>query len=143
MKYSIFIDPARDEEVLIYAHEKNELVGRLERLLSEHDIELLGYLGDEIVKLEAREVECFFSEDGRVFADFCGKKYLVKERLYQLEERLGSEFLKINQSCVVNVSRIERFETSIGGSLMIRLKGGYRDYVSRRQLKIVKERIGF
>ena len=65
MKYSIFIDPSRDEEVLIYAHEKNELVARLERLLSEDDVEFLGYFSDEIVKLTLDDIDCFFVEDGR------------------------------------------------------------------------------
>ena len=50
--------------------------------------------------------------------------------------------MKINQSCLVRVDKIKRFHSSIGGSLMVTLEGGYRDYISRRQLKIVKERIG-
>ena len=35
------------------------------RLLREDDVELLGYLGDEIVKLTLDDVDCFFVEDGR------------------------------------------------------------------------------
>ncbi len=143
MKYSLFIDPEREEEILIYARERNSLVERIERILAEDSLELLGFCGDEIVKLSPTEIECFFVEDGRLFALSGEKKYLIKQRLYQIEETLGADFLKINQSCIVNVSMIERFDTSLGGSLTVRLKSGYKDYVSRRQLKIVKERIGF
>ena len=56
---------------------------------------------------------------------------------------LGDDYLKINQSCIVNIKAIKQFDVSLGGSLMISLKNGYRDYVSRRQVKAVKERIGF
>ena len=63
-------------------------------------------------------------------------------RLWQLEELLGEEFLKINQSCLANVSRIKRFRASFGGSLLVSFACGYEDYVSRRQLKQVKERMG-
>ena len=82
-------------------------------------------------------------EEGKTYAVTEKGKYLLKLRLYQLEERLGEDFLKINQSCIVNVDMIESFKTSLGGSLMVTLKGGFRDYVSRRQLKTVKEKIGF
>ena len=64
-------------------------------------------------------------------------------RLYQLEELLDASFVKINQSSIVNVKKIERFEASIGGALLVILQNGHRDYVSRRQVKAVKERIGF
>lgn len=142
MKYSIIIDPDREEEILIYAREKNPLVERLEELLSAAEVELLGYCGNEIATLSPLEVECFFLEDGRLFAMSGGKKYLLKQRLYQLEESVGGDFVKINQSCLVNVRAIDRFETKLGGALAVRLKCGYTDYVSRRQMRAVKEKFG-
>ena len=54
----------------------------------------------------------------------------------------GSDFVKLNQSCIVNIKKIECFDASLGGALKVTLKNGYRDYVSRRQLKAVKERLG-
>ena len=66
-----------------------------------------------------------------------------KKRLYKIEEMLeDDDFIKINQSCIVNIKMIESFDASIGGALMIKLKNGYRDYISRRQIKAVKERLG-
>ena len=69
-------------------------------------------------------------------------KYLLKKRLYLLEEKLPESFVKINQSCLANIKKTERFDTSISGTLKIRFKNGDTDYVSRRQLKAVKERLG-
>ena len=115
----------------------------LEAILQDSPAELVGYRGDEIVRILPAEVLCFSVEDTKTYAVTEKGKYLLKLRLYQLEERVGASFVKINQSCLVNVEKIESFKTSLGGSLMVTLKGGYRDYVSRRQLKAVKERIGF
>ena len=142
MKYRIIVDEGLDE-IVIHAPERNGLIDKIEELLKSQDFELLGFSGSAAVKLDASAVSCFFVEDGRVFARIKGEKYAIKERLYQLEERFPSGFVKINQSCLVSVSKIERFDTSIGGALMVTLKDGYRDYVSRRQLRAVKERIGF
>ena len=142
MKYSFFTDPDRDEEIIIYAHEKSKLIERIEQLVLSEDTPLIGYTDRGTTVLDAADISCFFLEDGKVFALTDGKKYSLRLRLYQLEERFP-DFLKINQSCIVNVDMIESFKTSLGGSLMVTLKGGFRDYVSRRQLKTVKEKIGF
>ena len=142
MKFRLIIDREREEEVVVYAHEKTPLVCRIEELAAESE-ELLGYSGKSIVKLTPTKVFAFATEDGKVVAFTEKEKLYVNLRLYQLEKMLGSEFVKINQSCLVNVSKIERFEATIGASLMVVLKNGYRDYVSRRQVKFVKERMGF
>ena len=69
-------------------------------------------------------------------------KYRLKSRLYQLEKNLNDNFVKINQSCIANIKKIEKFKASVGGALMVIFKNGYEDYVSRRNLKNVKERLG-
>ena len=142
MKYRLIIEPDREEEIVIYAKRRNELVDKIEALLNA-DEELVGYLEQSIIRLNREDIYCVMVEDSKVYAQTEKEKYLLKLRLYQLEERFCEDFLKINQSCLVNVSKIKRFDSSIGGSLMVVLKNGYRDYVSRRQLKTVKERIGF
>ena len=55
---------------------------------------------------------------------------------------MSEDFLKINQSCIVSIDRIERFDVTPGGALTVIMKNGYKDYVSRRQMKAVKERLG-
>jgi DNA-binding LytR/AlgR family response regulator len=142
MKYTIVIDPEREEEILIYAKSRSPLVERIEELIRESDVSLVAYCGDEIVTLSASEVECFFMESGKLYAMAKGKKFLLKQRLYAIEEITGSDFLKMNQSCIVNVNAIERFETKLGGALMVKMRCGYVDYVSRRQMKTVKNKIG-
>lgn len=142
MKYEIVIDKER-ESLLIISPERTKLIDRIEELIrSEHD-ELVGVSGSTVAVLEPDRISCFFALDGRVYAICEGEKYQLKLRLYQLEERYSASFVKINQSCMVNTKKIKGFEASIGGSLMVMLDDGYRDYVSRRQLKAVKERIGF
>ena len=51
-------------------------------------------------------------------------------------------YVKINQSCYANIKNIKKFESTIGGSLKVIFKNNYVDYISRRELKNVKERMG-
>ena len=143
MKYRLIIEPEREEEVIVYAHKRSELTDRIEAIVLSENEELIGYTEHGVVRLDPVEIYAFIVEDSKVYVLTDSDKMLVKLRLYQLEDRFSHEFLKINQSCLVNVKMIRRFDSSIGGSLMVELKNGYRDYVSRRQLKTVKERIGF
>ena len=143
MKYTIIIDKNREEEVIIYAKEKSTLTDEIERLVNDNNPELIGYdKSGEGVKLTTDEVYCFTAEDNKIFAITEKDKLRIKCRLYQLEEILPEYFVKINQSCVANIRKIARFDTSVSGTLLIKFKNGYKDYVSRRQMKAVKERLG-
>jgi DNA-binding LytR/AlgR family response regulator len=95
------------------------------------------------MKLNPSQIYSITVEDKKIFAYLDKEKLQIKKRLYEIEEILGKGFVKINQSCLVNISKIERFDASFAGAMMVTLKNGYKDYVSRRQLRIVKERIGF
>lgn len=143
MKFTLITDEEREEEVIVYAHARSRFTEELEAFVNSNTEEIIGYKDGSIVKLCASEVYAFAVEEGKVFAVTAHEKFQVQKRLYMMEEMLDARFVKINQSCIVNVRQIERFEPTFGGSLMAVLKNGYRDYVSRRQMKTVKERIGF
>ena len=146
MKCKIITDSSREEEIVIYVREESEdileLRDKIEKLFSEVPSELIGYSDREIIPLCPDDVCCFITEGGKVFALTDNKRWQLRQRLYVLEKNLGCDFIKINQSCIANIKQIKRFETSIGTSLSVVFKNGYKDYVSRRQLKAVKERIG-
>ena len=142
MKLRIVIDPNRDEEIIIYAREKSHFVCEIQELVKNHSVDLIGYTENETVKLDLNDVYCFYTEDNKVFALMKNEKYRLKSRLYQLEENLSDNFVKINQSCIANIKKIDRFKATVGGSLTVVFKNGYVDFVSRRNLKNVKERLG-
>lgn len=129
------------EEVVVYAREKNHLVNMIESLCNS-EYKLIGYQNDLIKELNSLDVDCFFTEEENVFALVGSVKYKIKKRLYELNDICKDSFIYINQSCLVNVNSIDCFDASISGALKVILKNGYKDYVSRRQVKNVKERIG-
>ena len=142
MKLQIVIDSNRDEEIIVYAHNKSPLVIEIEELVNSCSVDLIGYAENETVKLNLNDIYCFFTEDNKVYALTENEKYRLKSRLYQLEENLNNNFVKINQSCIANIRKIDRFKATVGGSLTVIFKNGHVDFVSRRNLKNVKERLG-
>ena len=141
MKLKIFVDKTKEEEILIYVHEKNGLVEEIERLVSENKFELIGYKDNEAQKISLLEVNCFICENNKVFA-LTDEKLVVRLRLYQIEDLLDDNFVRINQSCIANIRKIEKTQADFSGALTVVFKNGYRDYISRRNLKKVKERLG-
>lgn len=142
MKYKIEILEELDADIVIYAKESSPVLEKIEAMLGELDTTVFGYNERGMIKLSEENVYCFFVESGKVYAQTASGKLLIKDRLYRLES-IFRGFVKINQSCLVNLSKIKRFDTSVGGALTVVLENGYRDYISRRQVKEVKERIGF
>ena len=142
MKCTLIITDEHEEEVVIYARERTKLIENIEEMINGSVSEIVGYGKNQAVRLKIDEVTCFMVEDNKVYALTDKEKYQLKQRLYQLQEMLPDNFVKINQSCIANIRQIKKFDTSISGTLIINLKNGYKDYVSRRQMKAVKERFG-
>ena len=142
MKLKIIIDETREEEILVYAHERNELVNEIERIVHQSNSDILGYKDNEAKKLSLFDVNCFISEGNKIFA-LTNEKLQVKLRLYEIEDLTDDNFIKINQSCIANVRQIEKVQATLAGAISVVFKNGYKDYISRRNLKSVKERLGF
>ena len=143
MKLTVIIDKERDEEIVLYLKEHKPLEERIRGILGVEEPELIGYDERGAIRLDIASVSCFSVELGRTVAVVGKKRYRIDKRLYELSALLDESFIKINQSCIANIKMIERFDASLGGSLIVIFKDGNRDYISRRQLKSVKERIGF
>lgn len=142
MKFTLIIDKESDGEIIARARENTPLIEQIKYLCSLDGKPLVGTKDGNSEILDAfSEVCCFTVEGNKVYANTLDGRYQVKKRLYALEEEY-EEFLKINQSCIANVKMIKRFEASYGGSLLVVFKNGHREYVSRRNIKKVKERFG-
>ncbi len=142
MKCKVIIDPSCDQRVEIYAKQNSPLVEDIKRLAEGYKTELIGYKDKEIVPLDLAEIICITVIGNKVYAICEKEKYLIKERLYVVEAGLPDNFIKINQSCLANIKKIKSFDASISGTLKVHFQNGYTDYVSRRQLKSIKERLG-
>ncbi len=146
MKLYVFIDD-EEENVTVHCHERNVLVDKIEALVldDKNVIEgknCFGYLENEIIPLKISNITIFYTKEEKTYASIEGKTYKIKKRLYQVEEMLSNDFIKINKSCIINKNHIKKFDTSWSGTLSVELDNGIKEYVSRRMIKNLKERMG-
>lgn len=141
MKLNIFVGKTDEERIDIFINERRKIIEDIENLLSETN-EVFGYKNGEIHKLQFPDIVLFTVENERVYAYSGSDKYSVKERLYMIEEKMPDFFIKLNQSSLGNIKEFKKFDCSVSGTLKVTFSNGLTDYVSRRQLRSVKERLG-
>ena len=143
MKYKIIIDKDAEEEIIAIVHAPSSLTGEIEDLVrnfSGADF-IMGYREEEMRKLSFGEIECITILDRKVIAiDTKGNRYLIKDRLRDLEETLPSYFIRINKSTLANEHRIQRFDAVFSGGVDAVFYCGYKEYVSRRCFAEIKRR---
>ncbi len=140
MKCEIVINENADKRVVIYTDKRSALTDTIQKLCADDDVSLIGYGQREGVLLDMAKVNCFIVEMDKVYALTTDGKYQLKGRLYQIEEMLSDNFIRINQSCIANIKMIKRFDASISGQLTVYFQNGYRDFVSRRNIKKIKQK---
>lgn len=90
--------------------------------------------GSDIALLQLEEIFMFRVEDKQVKVYTENLDYLIKKALYQVEEVLGSDFIRISKTTIINLKKIERVAPSLRGMMFIELKNGLKDNISRKYL---------
>lgn len=143
MKFTLVIDPTQEEEIRITARESSALIEKIRQLVQEDagTDRVAAYLDEEIRMLPFSQIACITVLEGKTFAiDHQGKRYRLKQRLYELEAVLPPAFIRINKSSLANEQLIERYVANFSGAVDAVFRGGYREYVSRRCFAQIKRR---
>ena len=84
MKFELIIDPNSEEKVTVVAKSKNDLVEKIEELVTQTSGELVGFWGKEGEKISPNDVCFFMVEEDKIYAEMVDKKLQIKSRLYIL-----------------------------------------------------------
>lgn len=107
------------------------------------DTPLMGYMEGETQPLYGNDIIRIYSQDQKVYAATVQGTFRLRERLYELEEKLdGTRFLRISNSEIVNLGKIERLDTSLTGTIKMYLQADMETYVSRRYVVKIKKALG-
>ena len=142
MKVNLFV--SRDIEEPHADIHTNELTDNITRAMSilesDDSNEMLAVKkGSDIALLEYDDVYMFRVEDKQVKVYTENSEYLVKKALYQVEENLTGDFVRISKTTIVNLRKIERVAPSLRGMMFIELKNGLKDNISRKYLPEFKQ----
>lgn len=110
--------------------------------LSTKEKPLLAQHEDQMVVIKPDEVYMVRVEGGDTVIYTEKEKYYSRRRLYETYEQLGAGFLQISKQTIVRLSCIKSVEAGFNGTLLLKLKNGISDYVSRKYLPEFKTYLG-
>ena len=143
MKFTLIVDKEKEEEVVVTVHNRSALTDAIEALILKDagESHLTVYTEDELKILNFDQIACITIIGGKTYAVGCdGRQYRVRQRLYELEAKLPSYFIKINKSALANEHQLERFSAGFSGAVDAVFTCGHREYVSRRCFAAIKRR---
>lgn len=145
MKVELQIEENTPEKhVIIISNKLDEEVQHLIRLLSDQHPQLIaGFRENQVKLLEQREIIRIYASGGRVFAVTDTGEFLLRLRLYELEERLVSgRFVRISNSEIINLGKAKDFDLSYTGTIRVNLQNGDAAFVSRRYVSRIRKTLG-
>ena len=142
MKVNLFVSKDVEEPYAeIHTNELNENITKAMSILeNDESNELLAVKKDsDIALLEYDDIFMFRVENEQVNVFTKDYDYIIKKPLYQIEENLNSDFVRISKTTIVNLKKIKRVAPSLRGMMFIELKNGLKDNISRKYLPNFKQ----
>ena len=97
---------------------------------------------EDIIVLQPKDIYMVRVEDGDTIIYGAKQRYRSRKRLYELAEQLGKQFMQISKTTLINLSYMDSIEPGFSGTLLLKLKNGTKDYVSRKYLPEFKKYLG-
>lgn len=145
MQIEIKIDSAcKEPRIVLTTDQMTEELSDLVRRLSGQVPQMLAGFREETLEiLNPAEIFRIYAAAGKVYAVTERGEYTLRQRLYELEERLeGSRFVRISNSEILNLNKVRSFDLSFSGTICVTMSDGSATYVSRRYVTKIKRMLG-
>ncbi|MFZ0455491.1 MAG: response regulator [Ignavibacteriaceae bacterium] len=138
------IEPKRLEDAIkkiIETNKKDKISDNAQSILTESD-QVFVKDGERCWFVKLANVRLFESEGNYVRLYFDENKPLILRTLNYLDERLDERsFFRANRKHIINLKWIDNIEPWLNGGLLVKLKGGMKIEVSRRQAIKFKDKL--
>ena len=127
--------------VTIHTNEMTDSIQKLLSYIQNMEKVIAVYEEDSIVILKPDDISMIVSQGRGVTICCTDKEYLSRKCLYEFEDILRNSFMRISKTTLINLSMIRRVEPSFSGMMVI-LKNGQKDFISRKYLPEFKKYLG-
>lgn len=132
----------KEVEVHIFAETYNTEIEQLMKLLKAPKTSIIdGYSGTEIRMLKVEDIYTIYVENAKVYFQTEEEEYESKRKLYEIETLFEQQFVRVNKSMLVNLSKIVSIQMGILSTPEIVLENESTVHVSRKYFKLLKEKL--
>lgn len=143
MKLELNIDEkVKETLVVVSANKIDKEVQNLINYIEYSSEYLIGIVEDKASIIDIDEIIRVYIEDRKTFVVTLKDTYVVKKKLYEVENMVTRNFVKISQSEIANIKFIKNLDFSNTGTIVIKYKNSDISYVSRRMIKEFRLKLG-
>ena len=143
MKLELNIDEkVKETLVVVSANKIGKEVQNLINYIEYSSEYLVGIVEDKASIIDIDEIIRVYIEDRKTFVVTLKDTYVVKKKLYEVENMVTRNFVKISQSEIANIKFIKNLDFSNTGTIVVKYKNSDISYVSRRMIKEFKLKLG-
>ena len=143
MKLELNIDEKIKETlVVVSANKIDKEVQNLINYIEYSSEYLIGIVEDKASIIDIGEIIRVYIEDRKTFVVTLKDTYVVKKKLYEVENIVTRNFVKISQSEIANIKFIKNLDFSNTGTIVIKYKNSDISYVSLRMIKEFNLKLG-
>ena len=103
---------------------------------------IVGNLDERMVIIEPEKIVLIRVESEKVYVVTEDETYRVGKRMYELLEVLGKEFMQVSKSAAINLSYLKSVEPSFNGIMLLHMKNGEKEYISRKYVPGLRKYLG-
>lgn len=103
---------------------------------------LIGNLDDRMVVIDPEKIVLIRVESEKVYIVTEEATYRIGKRMYELLEVLGKDFMQVSKSAAINLKYLESVEPSFNGVMLLHMKNGEKEYISRKFVPQLKKYLG-
>ena len=143
MKLELNIDEkVKETLVVVSANKIDKEVQNLINYIEYSSEYLIGIVENKASIIDIDEIIRVYIEDRKTFVVTLKDTYVVKKKLYEVENMVTRNFIKISQSEIANIKFIKNLDFSNTGTIVVKYKNSDISYVSRRMIKEFKLKLG-
>lgn len=136
---SEYIDPY----AVIYTDKVTDNIQRIIDMIGTNNSPVIAQQNNgDMVILQPHDIYMVRVENGETVIYTDKKMYRSRKRLYEINQQLGKQFMQISKATLVNLSYMDSIEPGFSGTLLLKMKNGCKDYVSRTYLPKFKKYLG-
>jgi len=136
-------DKYKEPYAVIYTDRMTDSIQRIMDAVGLEDTLVTAYQNEtNIVILQPKDIYMIRIEDKDTIIYGAKEKYRSRKRLYELADLLGKQFMQISKSTLINLSYMDSIEPGFAGTMLLKMKNGSKDYVSRKYLPEFKKYLG-
>ncbi|MDL2258767.1 LytTR family transcriptional regulator [Eubacteriales bacterium OttesenSCG-928-K08] len=139
------VEDEAQEEVVIRCKEVNDQIQRLGRYIQEVGAQAMRIVfysegGEFFFPID--DVYFFETNDENVFAHTAKESYQVKYRLYELEQVLPRQFVRVSKSTILNARHVFSVQRNLTASSLVQFQSSHKQvFVSRHYFKALRQRL--